>query len=223
MKNTYLRLIGSASAFTIAAVVSMGTIPFTHAHDKSGISETGVSSQAAAGGVSDAQIAAIVVAADAIDIDYGKIAESKTTNPKVKAFAQQMIRDHTAVNKAAVALVTKLGVTPEESDTSRGLNTTAEETRTRLNGLSGKEFDKAYIDNEVAYHKLVLNAVDNTLIPSAQNAELKSTLVKTRPLFAAHLHHAEMVQSSLGRTTSGARKGRHTRRSSHSHRTKRGY
>ncbi len=223
MKNTYKCLTGSASAFTIAAVVSMGTASFTSAHDKSVISETGVSSQAATGGVTDAQIAAIVVAADAIDIDYGKIAESKTTNPKVKAFAQQMIRDHTAVNQAAVALVTRLGVTPEESDTSRGLNATAEETRARLNGLSGKEFDKTYIDNEVAYHKLVLNAVDNTLIPSAQNAELKSTLIKTRPLFAAHLQHAEMVQASLGGSRSGSGRGRHTRRSSHSHRTKRGY
>ncbi len=223
MKNTYLRLIGSASALTIAAIVSMGTVPFTSAHDNHAIGETSVSPQAATSGVSDAQIAAIVVAADAIDIDYGKIAESKSTNPKIKAFAQQMIRDHTAVNKAAVALVTKLGVTPEESDTSRGLNTTAEETRARLNGLSGKEFDKAYIDNEVAYHKLVLNAVDNTLIPGAQNAELKATLIKTRPLFAAHLQHAEMVQASLGGSRSGSGRGRHTRRSSHSHRTKRGY
>lgn len=222
MKNTYLRIIGSASILCIAAAVSLGAIPFTSLHESA--KSNAPSRQGATSGVTDANIAAIVVVADTIDIDYGKIAESKTTNSKVKAFAQQMIRDHTAVNKAAVALVTRLGVTPVDDATSTSLKTTGEETSARLNGLSGKEFDKAYIDNEVAYHKLVLNAVDSTLIPSAQNAELKATLIKTRPLFAAHLHHAEMVQASLDGGRSGSRRGhRHTRRSKHSHSTGRGY
>ncbi len=201
MKKNHLRFISSAAALSLAVAVSLGTAHLASTHVAA--KNTGmVASRQAAGGVTDANIAAIVVAADAIDIDYGKIAESKTKNPKVKAFAQQMVRDHTAVNKAAVALVTKLGVTPVDDATSTSLKATAEETRARLNGLSGKEFDRAYIDNEVAYHKLVLNAVDTTLIPSAQNAELKETLVKTRPLFAEHLHHAEMVQASLGKSKS---------------------
>lgn len=222
MKNTCIRFTCAASLLGIAVATAVGAFPFTPTNQPAAAMT--VTRQAATSGVTDANIAAIVVAADAIDIDYGKIAESKTTNPKVKAFAQQMIKDHTAVNKAAVALVTKLGVTPVDDATSTGLKATAEETRARLNGLSGKEFDKAYIDNEVAYHKLVLNAVDNTLIPSAQNAELKATLIKTRPLFAAHLQHAEMIQASLGGGMTGSRRGhRHTRRSKHSHRTGRGY
>jgi putative membrane protein len=109
-----------------------------------------------------------------------------------------MISDHTAVNKSAVELVTKLGVTPEESETSRALTASGEQTRARLGGLSGKEFDKEYIDNEVAYHKLVIDAVDKTLIPNAKNAELKATLVSVRPALVAHLQHAEQIQAELG-------------------------
>jgi putative membrane protein len=197
MKNAYLRLISTASTFGIAAVVSIGAAPFASARSSEGSDLTAARSAATAA-VTDPQIAAIVVAANSVDIEAGKLAQSKTKNRKVKEFADDMVRDHTAVNKAAVELVTKLGVTPEENDTSRSLTSSGEQTRARLGGLSGKTFDREYVDNEVAYHKLVLDAIDNTLIPSAQNAELKATLVKVRPTIAAHLQHAEQLQASLG-------------------------
>ena len=110
-----------------------------------------------------------------------------------------MITDHTAVNKQAAALAKKLKVKPEESDTSRSLKSAAKETRGKLSKLKGAEFDKAYIDNEVAYHQQVLDAIDKTLIPSAQNAELKDLIVKVRPAIAAHLEHAKQIQGSLGK------------------------
>jgi putative membrane protein len=160
-----------------------------------------------AAAVTDPQIAAIVVAANTVDIEAGKLAQSKTKNQKVRQFADTMVTDHTAVNKAAVELVTRLGVTPEESETSRGLTASGEQTRARLNGLSGKEFDREYINNEVAYHRLVIDAVDKTLIPNAQNAELKATLVSVRPALVAHLKHAEQLQASLGGKKTG--KGTH--------------
>jgi putative membrane protein len=206
MKNVYPRFISAAATFGIAAVVSIGAAPFASARSSEGNNLTATRSAATAA-VTDPQIAAIVVAANTVDIEAGKLAQSKTKNRKVKEFADDMVRDHTAVNKAAVDLVTRLGVTPEESDTSRGLTSSGEQTRTRLGGLSGKTFDREYVDNEVAYHKLVLDAIDNTLIPSAQNAELKATLVKVRPTIAAHLHHAEQLQASLGGKKSG--KGNH--------------
>jgi putative membrane protein len=145
----------------------------------------------------DAQIAAIVVAANTVDIDAGKLAESKTKNKEVRGFAKQMVHDHSAVNKQAVALVKKLHVTPEENDTSKSLTQGGESTRDRLKGLSGAEFDKAYVDNEVSYHQTVLDAIDKTLIPSASNAELKALLNKVRPNIAAHLDHAKHIQSQL--------------------------
>lgn len=152
---------------------------------------------ATAPAVTDAQIAAIVVSANQVDIDAGKLAESKATNAKVKAFARQMVTDHSAVNKSATALVTKLGVTPEENETSRQLTADGAQNRMSLQGKSGKDFDKAYIDNEVTYHQAVLDALDKTLIPSAQNAELKTMLVQTRPAFEAHLKMAKDIQGSL--------------------------
>ena len=152
---------------------------------------------AQSGGPSDAQIAAIVVAANQVDIDAGKLVESKSASKEVKDFAQRMVTDHTGVNKSATELVTKLKVKPEENPTSTSLKKGGEDTRKRLQGLKGAEFDKAYIDNEVTYHQTVLDAVDETLIPNAKNEELKALLVKVRPAFVAHLEHAKQIQSSL--------------------------
>jgi putative membrane protein len=208
MKNIYLRIICSASAFGVAAAMFIGAAPFTSAH-MSTASVPAILPSATNFAVTDAQIAAIVVAANSVDIEAGKLAQSKTKNKKVKEFADSMVRDHTAVNKAAVDLVTRLGVTPEESDTSRGLTTSGEQARARLNGLSGKAFDRAYIDNEVAYHKLVIDALDKTLIPDAQNAELKQTLISVRPSFVAHLQHAEQLQASLGGKKSAKNSPKH--------------
>ncbi len=148
----------------------------------------------------DAQIASIVVTANQVDIDAGELAKSTSTNPEVKQFAQLMITDHTGVNKSAVALVTKLKVTPEDNPTSQSLKSGGEQNVANLKKLKGADFDKAYIDHEVAYHQQVLDAVDKTLIPSAQNAELKALLVKVRPAFVAHLEHAKKVQAALGKS-----------------------
>src|SRR4051812_20781871 len=137
--------------------------------------------------VSDAQIAAIVVAANQVDIDAGKFAADKTSAPEVKSFAQMMVTDHTSVNKSAIELVTKLHVSPEENETSRGLKSGGEQNLAALRGLKGKAFDKAYVDHEVAYHQQVIQALDDVLVPNAQNAELKALLVKVRPAFIAHL------------------------------------
>ena len=150
-----------------------------------------------AGGLSDPQIAAIVVAANQVDIDAGNLALKKTKSDDVKKFAQQMVTDHTAVNKAAVDLVTKLNVTPEETDASKGLVSGGADNRAKLDKLDGAEFDKAYVDNEVAYHKAVIETIDTKLIPSASNADLKSTLISVKPTIEEHLKHAEMLQSQL--------------------------
>ena len=149
--------------------------------------------------VSDAQIAEIVVIANMVDIDAGKLAESKATNPDVKAFAERMVTDHTAVNKSAKELVTKLHVTPEASPTSDALKKGGEDNVAALKKLSGAAFDKAYIDHEVAYHEQVLSALDKTLIPDATNPELKALLVKVRPAFEDHLEHAKKLQAELSK------------------------
>ena len=153
--------------------------------------------KSAAAPPTDPQIAMIAVTADNVDIDAGKLAASKTTNKEVKDFADLMVRDHTSVNEQATALAKRLNVTPEESETSKSLKADGAKMKTKLEGLSGAAFDKAYVDNEVTYHQTVLDAIDKTLIPNTKNAELKSLLESVRPVIASHLQHAKTLQSSV--------------------------
>ena len=145
----------------------------------------------------DPQIAHIAYSAGVIDVEAAKLALSKTKNADVKAFAESMQKDHEAVNEMALALVKKLNVTPEENPTSQALAKAAEEKRTELGKLDGAAFDKAYVDNEVAYHKQVNGALETLLIPSAQNGELKSLLETGLKLFQGHQQHAEHVAAGL--------------------------
>lgn len=147
----------------------------------------------------DAQIASIVVTANQVDIDAGKLAESRGHAADVKAFGKQMVTDHTGVNKQAVALANKLKVTPEDNPTSQSLKKEGDANLKKLETLKGAAFDKAYIDHEVAYHEQVIDALDKTLIPNAKNAELKDLLVAVRPAFVGHLEHAKQIQAKLGK------------------------
>ena len=156
-----------------------------------------ISTPTSAQGINDAQIASIVVTANQVDVDAGKLAAARTTNDAVRKFAELMVTDHTGVNKAAVDLATRLKVTPQDNPTSQALKTGGEKNIAMLKTLSGAAFDKAYVDHEVAYHQQVLDAVDKVLIPGASNAELKALLVKVRPAFVAHLEHAKHLQASL--------------------------
>ena len=158
--------------------------------------DTTTPAAAAAPAINDAQIASIVVTANSVDSAAGVLAEKKGASKAVKDFGKTMVTDHGGVNKQAVALVTKLNVTPEDNDTSKQLKSGGDANLTKLQGLTGKEFDKAYIDNEVAYHQTVLDAIDKTLIPNAQNADLKALLVKVRPAIQAHLDMAKKIQST---------------------------
>jgi putative membrane protein len=145
----------------------------------------------------DAQIAHIVVTANQVDIDAGKLAEKRAKSAEVKAFGKQMVTDHGAVNKQAVALVTKLKVKPEDNATSQSLKSGGDANLKKLKTLKGAAFDKAYVDQEVTYHQAVLDAIDNVLVPNAKNAELKALIQKVRPAIDGHLQHAKMMQASL--------------------------
>ena len=145
----------------------------------------------------DPQIAHIAYPAGVIDITAAKQALAKTSNKDVKAFAENMVRDHEAVNKQALDLVKKLKVTPEDNDTSKSLSKNAAAKLDELAKLKGADFDKAYVANEVAYHKAVDGALETLLIPSASNAELKSLLQTGLKIFQGHEQHAEHVAAEL--------------------------
>ena len=155
-----------------------------------------------AGGPTDPQIAAIVVAANQVDIDAAKVAKGQSKNADVKEFADTMIRDHEGANKQAKELVTKLHVKPEENATSKSLKEGGKKNIAALKKLKGTAFDKAYIEHEVAYHQQVVDAVNTTLLPNAKNPELKSLIEKVAPVIQAHLDHAKQLQTKLSSTSS---------------------
>lgn len=145
----------------------------------------------------DPQIAHIAYTAGVIDIAAARQALTKVQNAEVKAFAEGMVRDHEAVNKQALDLVAKLKVTPADNDTSRALSKQAADKLTELGKLSGSAYDKAYIANEITYHKAVNSALETQLIPAASNAELKSLLQTGLKLFQGHQKHAEHIAAGL--------------------------
>lgn len=157
-----------------------------------------LSSHAQGSGPTDPQIAAIVVTANQVDIDAGKLAANRAHAQEVKDFARLMVTDHGGVNKAASELVTRLKVKPEDSPTSDSLKKGGADNIAKLKTLKGAAFDRAYVDQEVTYHQAVLDALDKTLIPNAKNEELKALMVKVRPAFVAHLEHARQLQAKLG-------------------------
>jgi putative membrane protein len=173
--------------FTLRSAATFGLL--------AGLLATGIPKAQAADGPNDLQIAGIVVTADNLDIEYGKIALAKAKDKAVREFAQRMVTDHQAVQLSVIALAEKLGVNAEDSPVRTSLREGSKAVFDKLNSLSGSEFDHYYIDNEVAYHKAVTDAVAAVLIPSAQNPELKAALVASQPLFLKHLEHARMVQA----------------------------
>ena len=145
----------------------------------------------------DPQIAHIAYTAGDLDIKAAQQALAKSKNKTVRAFANDMVKDHTAVNEKALALVKKLHVTPEDNETSKSLVRDAESKRAELAKLSGAAYDEAYVDNEVAYHRAVNSALSDTLIPSSQNVELKSLLVTGLKIFEGHEQHAEHLAAEM--------------------------
>lgn len=147
--------------------------------------------------LTDPQIAHIAYTAGAIDIKSAQLALKTSKAKAVRAFANDMVRDHEAVNKQALALVKKLNVTPEDNPTSKALTSQADAKRKELAALKGKAFDKAYAQNEVAYHQLVNSSLEKTLIPGSSNADLKALLTTGLKIFQGHEQHAEHVAGML--------------------------
>jgi putative membrane protein len=172
-----------AAVLSMAAAVAMGS--------------SRASAQAGTPKLNDAEIAHVAVTANAVDIEMGQIAEKRASSKAVKDFAATMIRDHTGVNKQAGELAAKLHVTPAGNAVSTSLRTGETASKAKLDKATGAAFDKAYMDNEIAYHQAVIDAVDKVLVPQTQNAELKALLENVRPALVAHLDHAKMVRAGL--------------------------
>jgi len=139
----------------------------------------------------------IVLSANAGDSVRGKLAESRAANAEVKAFGRLMVVDHSRLNKQATALAKKLNVTPQPSAADSDLVNKVQGMTQGLQGKSGADFDSTYIDQEVAIHQLVETDLDSTLIPAAQNAELKKALQSARAVVDGHLKRVQEIQKKV--------------------------
>lgn len=145
--------------------------------------------------LTDAQILKVIMVENSADSTHGSQAIRKATAPDVKAFGRKTVADHTALNKKATALAKKLNLTPAPSDLSTDLQKKANDTTQDLQGKSGADFDKAYVDEEVPYHETLVNVVEQQLIPNAQNPELKQLLEEERAGAQQHLDILKKIQS----------------------------
>jgi putative membrane protein len=146
---------------------------------------------------SDAEIAHIAKTANDADIDGANLANTKAQNADVKSFANLMISDHTAANEQAAQIAQRSGLQPADNPISQQMMSAHQRAKQDLQARNGADFDKAYIAHEVQMHQQVLNSLDQTLIPNAQNAELKSLLQQVRTTVDGHLKRAQDIQTQL--------------------------
>lgn len=147
--------------------------------------------------MNDLEIAHTAYTAGNIDIRYAHLALALSESEQVREFAATMVRDHTAVNDAAVALIQELNVTPQNNDLSRALVSGSEQKIAELRRLNGRAFDCAYAQNELGYHQVVNQTVEDGFIPNVTVPPLKELLSDALVTFKAHESHAEKMVSSL--------------------------
>lgn len=143
--------------------------------------------------LSDVEIAHVAYVADNIDIRYSHLALALSDNPAIREFAQTMIRDHTAVNEQALALLAKLGVEAKDNFLSQTLLENAGKLVDEMSNLRGAAFDKRYAENELSYHQAVNDLVENSFIPNIENAEVRALFEAGLAIFKTHQGHAEMM------------------------------
>jgi putative membrane protein len=147
--------------------------------------------------VPDANTIALLLATNNVDLAYARVGTSRGTHREVKALARRMTTEHTLLNQTLNKLVARLDLAPRDDEVVRLLREQSTARRDSLRALSGREFDSAYVANEVRYHQEVLTAIDRVFLPSAQRAALRDYVTTLRPVISAHLAHAERVQATL--------------------------
>jgi len=147
-------------------------------------------------GLDDPTIVAIFDAANTADIETGSLAAERAASKDVRQFGAMLARDHQQVRQQGRDLAKKLGVTPTPPKDDQSAKDHAA-TMARLRSLSGAEFDHAFLQYEASFHKGVIDAVQSTLLPAIQNAELKALVVKVAPAFQAHMLAAQNLEKKL--------------------------
>lgn len=147
--------------------------------------------------LNDLEMAHVAVTASNIDIAYAHLALALSDNAEVRAFAETMIRDHTVVNGQVADLARKLNVMAQDNPMSRQLLADAEGVKSRLARLRGAAFDRAYAENELAYHRTVNGVVQDAFIPALENREVREAFQGALTIFRGHERHAERMVATV--------------------------
>lgn len=147
--------------------------------------------------LNDLEMAHVALTASDIDIAYAHLALALSDNPAIRAFAETMIRDHSAVNAQVVALATELDVEAQDNDFSRRLLADAQRVKDELTRLRGDAFDRYYAMNELRYHQAVNGVVADAFVPNATNPKVRKAFETALPIFRGHERHAEQLVSRL--------------------------
>jgi putative membrane protein len=192
MSTTYLRLA--------AASVALGMLAIAPAARTAEAQETAKqpTHESAAPALDDPTIVAIFDQANTADIETGKLAAQKAHAKEIRDFGAMLARDHAMVRQQGRDLAKKLGVTPTPPAGDKSAKDQATVIH-RLEGLQGAEFDRAFLQHEIQFHRDVINAINSTLLPAIKNPELKAFVVKIAPAFQAHLQMAENLGKQLAR------------------------
>jgi putative membrane protein len=186
MTRTTLRTMLATGIFSGAAV-------FTSLHARP-LNATPAPARVVA--LDDPTIVAIFDAANTWDIETGALAEKKGTTKEIRDFGAMLVHDHTMVRQQGRDLAKKLGVLPTPPK-DFAMAKDHEQAMKTLRAAKGKEFDRAFLQNEVAFHKAVIDAVTQTLLPATRNQELKNLVTRVAPAFQAHMAAAQQKLDAL--------------------------
>jgi putative membrane protein len=199
MSRTYLTFAAVVSTLTLGGALAaqehirQSVIGAPAPQDHSAVVEQHIRTQTAEAPtreLDDATIVAIFDNANTVDIETGKLAAKRGHSNEVRQFGAMLARDHEMVRQQGRDLAKKLGVTPTPPPGDQSAQEQAAVIR-RLSSLRGAEFDRAFLEREIQFHKDVIAAIETTLLPAIKNEELRALVVKVAPAFQAHLVMAE--------------------------------
>ena len=153
---------------------------------------------ALAGQLTDGQILGIYIQVNGFDIETALLGSAQGTSEDVRSLAKHVASDHSGVRQAAYGLAETCKVTPTLPAERNAAAIDHGKALARLQGLKGAEFDRAYAQHEVAFHRAAIEAVKTALLPSAQCAELKAHFAQVLPAFEHHLEQTEAVAAKVG-------------------------
>ena len=140
-----------------------------------------------------------------VEIEFGDMAAQRAASPELRQYAQTVAADHRALVGALDSVAGAHRATLSETRETQELANTTRMAHSGLEGLAGADFDLPYIRAEVESHRLLLDELDQQLIPSARHPELNALLTDTRAMVDAHLARArQLLARQLGETEAPA-------------------